>query len=240
MIPDFEILKRDSDFFGIKVAKITEDLLNLDKVQIELELKKLFDADVELAYYYSSLPLPEDFTSQFYNSILVDERIKLKKPLNRNSHIHHNISLYKDSYPGADLIALAQLAGHHTRFYLDPNISKEKYNELFKNWTVKSVQKEMASHVLVYKMDSKIVGFATIKKDVEYPQIALLAVDPMVEGKGVAFALFLSIEKILLDEGYEFVTGVTHAKNRKALALYYRLGCQGNKIEYGYHFWRKK
>src|SRR5690606_15074854 len=113
-----------------------------------------------------------------------------------------------------------------------------KYDELFKNWIIESVKGNMASHVLVYKMDSRIVGFATIKKGAGLPHISLLAVDPEFEGKGVSFALLLAVEKILLDEGFEFVSGAAHIKNIKAMAVYYRHGSQDQKIEYGYHFWK--
>ena len=98
----------------------------------------------------------------------------------------------------------------------------------------------MASHVLVYKIETKIVGFATIKKGLGHPHISLLAVDPEFEGKGISFALLLAVEKILLDEGFKFFSGSAHSKNVKALAVYYRHGPEDQKIEYGYHLWRKK
>ncbi len=235
----FQILTRDSDFFKFKVAKIPDNYLNLAGPQIDGELKKLFDEEVTLAYYYTNKPIPDNFTSSYFDFKLVDEKITLTKPLNSSAYIHPNISLYKKSYPDNDLIRLAQLAGQHTRFYLDSQIPKEKYDVLFKNWIVKSVQKEMASHVLVYEIDNKIIGFATIKKGEGHPHISLLAVDPLFEGKGISFALLLAAEKILLDEGFQFVSGASHVKNLKAMAVYYRHGSQDEKIEYGYHFWRK-
>ncbi len=228
----FEILNRDSDFFECKVARILDNSLILDEGKIEGELKKMFHEEVTLAYYYSEKPIPDNFTSKYYDLKLVDEKITLTKPLNSSAYIHPNISLYRELFPSKDLIALAQLAGQYTRFNLDSNISKEKYNELFENWIIESVQGKMASHVLVYKIDNKIVGFATIRKGLGHPHISLLAVDPEFEGKGISFALLLAVEKILLDEGYKFFSGSAHIKNVKALAVYYRHGPEDQKIEY--------
>lgn len=236
----FQILNRDSDFFECKVARILDNKLNLDTAKIDDELKKLFDEEVTLGYYYSDKPIPDNFTSLYYDLRLVDEKITLTKALNSAAYIHPNISLYRESFPSRDLITLSQLAGHYTRFNLDSNISKEKYNELFENWIIESVEGKMASHVLVYKIETKIVGFATIRKGLGHPQISLLAVDPKFEGKGISFALLLAVEKILLDEGFKFFSGSAHRKNLKALAVYYRHGPEEQKIEYGYHLWRKK
>lgn len=239
MVSTFQILTRDSDFFECKVARILDNKLILSEAKIEEELRILFEEDVKLAYYYSDKPIPGKFSSRYYDLRLVDEKITLTKPLNNEAYIHPNISLYQESFPNKDLIALAQLAGRFTRFNLDSNISPEKYNELFENWIIESVKGNMASHVLVYKIDSKIVGFATIKKGAGLPQISLLAVDPEFEGKGISFALLLAVEKILLDEGFKVFSGSAHSKNVKALAVYYRHGPEDQKIEYGYHLWRK-
>jgi len=240
MTQNFQILKRDSDFFECKVARILDNKLILEEAKIEGELKKMFEEEVTLAYYYSDKPISKYFTSKYYDLRLVDEKITLSKPLNSAAYIHPNISLYRETFPSSDLIALAQLAGHYTRFNLDSNISREKNNELFENWIIESVEGKMASHVLVYKIETKIVGFATIRKGLGHPHISLLAVDPKFEGKGISFALLLAVEKILLDEGFKFFSGSAHRKNIKALAVYYRHGPEDQKIEYGYHLWRKK
>lgn len=240
MASNFQILQRDSDFFECKVAKISDNKLILDEANIEENLRIMFDEEVTLAYYYSNIPIPDNFTSKYYDLKLVDEKITLTKSLNSSAYIHPNITLYKESFPNSDLIALAQLAGHYTRFNLDSNISREKYNKLFENWIIESVKGKMASHVLVYKIDSKIVGFATIKMGMGLPHISLLAVNPGFEGQGISFALLLAVEKILLDEGFKYFSGSAHSKNVKALAVYYRHGPEDQKIEYGYHFWKKK
>ncbi len=240
MTSNFQVLTRDSEFFGFKVARISDDHFNLDGLAFDNELKKLFDEEVELAYYYSNTPIPENLSSIYYDYKLVDEKITLIKTLDETSVIHPNITLYDQQYPEKGLIALAQLAGQHTRFYRDTNISRKKYNELFKNWIIESVKGIMASQVIVYKMDSKIVGFATIKKGIGLPHIPLLAVNPEFEGRAIAFRLLYAVERILIDEGFEFVSGAAHSKNVKAVAVYDRYGSKKQKIEYGYHFWKKQ
>jgi dTDP-4-amino-4,6-dideoxy-D-galactose acyltransferase len=240
MTPFFKVLSRDSEFFECKVARLIDNSLNLEERKIESELKKMFNEKVTLGYYYSKKLIPNNFKSKYYDLKLVDEKITLTKPLNSSAYIHSNITLYQEGFPNKKLIALAQLAGRFTRFNFDANISRDKYNELFRNWMIESVEGKMASHVLVYKIENKIIGFVAIKKDSCCPHISLLAVDPKFEGKGVSFALLLAAEKILLDEGFKFISGSVHRKNVKALVVYYRHGPEDQKIEYGYHLWRKK
>lgn len=239
MVSFFHILNNDSSFFKFNVARILDNHLNIEVSQLDVELKELYDKDVALAYYYSDQPIPKKFSSKFFDIRLVDKKITLSKLLNNDAYIHPNISLYEEDFPNNALISLAQLAGRFTRFYLDSNISTEKYNELFRNWIIKSVQKEMASHVLIYKINNEITGFATIRKGTGHPHISLLAVDPKFEGKGIAFALLLAIERILLDEGFKYVSGASHIDNLKAMTVYNRHGSEDKRIEYGYHLWRK-
>ncbi|WP_229338832.1 GNAT family N-acetyltransferase [Christiangramia sediminis] len=225
----------DSNFFGIQVGKLTADKPLGDQEDL---LKELFSKKIDLIYYYSQEPLSEDFSSKFYEYLLVDLKIPVKKTLTRKK-VNPKISVYSEEKANEELVQLAQLAGSHTRFKVDPRISEEKFNELFKVWIEKSVSGEMASKVLVYKEEEKIIGFATISIDGNIGYAPLLAVNRKFEGLGVSFAIMDAVESEMYDHGCEFLVSSTQEVNRKALKIYERWGCEFGKGIYVYHFWKK-
>lgn len=236
MSNQFEYLPWDSDFFGFKVGKLLEE--EKESSEFEADLKVIFEEDIELIYYYSEKALPVSFFSDFYDCLLVDVKIPVKKTL-ASKRIDPRISVFTDSTANKELIELAQLAGTHTRFNLDPKISKEKFEKLFKIWIEKSVSGEMASKVLVYKESEKIIGFATLSIDGNIGYAPLLAVNRKFEGLGVSFAIMDAVEAHMFDHGCEFLVSSTQEVNRKALKIYERWGCEFGKGIHVYHFWKK-
>lgn len=232
----FQILNWDTEFFRFKVAKIANDL----SLDIDYATKELNKGSIKLAYLFSNKPLEDSvLNNEFYNIFLVHKRIPLVKTLTKVTKIHEKISLYKKTFPEDELISLAQLAGSHSRFGADPNIPRDKFNELFKLWMINSVKKKIASEVLVYREEGKIIGFGTIKVENGVAQTPLFAVERKHEGKGVSFALMRAIETILLERGCKKVLGGTQEMNKKALAVYERYGLELQDPEYVYHFWKR-
>lgn len=232
----FEILDWDSQFFGFKVAKIKSNAL-IEENQEEL-LSKMSKKGIKLGYYFSPVPLPSKMDSEYFDINLVDKKVPLVKPLaeyKRNPKVRE----YTKRDAEDKLIELAQLAGIHTRFNKDPNIPKEKYEELFRVWVEKSVSKEMATDVLVYMEENEIVGFTTIQLQKKGPYVSLLAVQKEHEGKGVSVALMNAIENILVSRRHTHVYGATQMDNRKAMVVYQRYGLRPQSVEYVYHLWKK-
>lgn len=231
---NFQKLEWDSEFFGFSVGRINEGIKSCD-------LREPFNQDFKLLYLTSNEPIPEIYLeSEYYSIQLVDEKVPLKKILDRETDIHPKISFYNNNNAEKELVFMAQHAGGSTRFKLDPNISEDKYNQLFEMWIQRSVSKEIADHVLVFREDNKIVGFATIAIEDFGPYVSLLAVNPEFEGKGVSFALMRAIERTLRDLGYDEVHGATQLNNRKALVVYERYGLVRQDVKYIYHLWRKE
>ncbi len=223
----------DSSFFGLSVG-------NLEGEVNEKILEKIHYENFDLVYYSSPIMLNETLKlNAYYNLQLVDSKVPLKKKLLDDKEMHPKVSFYTGFEANEQLISLAQHAGGHTRFKKDANISDKKYKELFTIWIERSVKREIADHILVYKDKGEIVGFAVIDLRRSGPYVSLLAVDLKYEGKGVAFALMRSIEKILRDRGFTEVNGATQLDNRKALIVYERYGLVRQPVNYVYHFWKK-
>ncbi len=239
MIEGYKILEWDSDFFGYKVAKISKNFIN-EKNYVGF-LQTLKDSGVKFAQYTSEVELSTELSlNPFYLIKLVVSRVPIIKKMENIYSFHENIELYNKDYPEKELIELAQLAGSQGRFGNDENIPAEKYYELFKNWIINSVNKTLATDVLVYRIDGKIIGFITIKVDGEKGSAPLLAVNRDYEGIGISFALMRAAETQLVKHGCTSVMSGTQDLNQKALKVFQRYGFKFQKTEYIYHLWSKK
>lgn len=229
----------DSNFFGYKVAKIYKNFIN-EKNYLE-SMQALRDSEVEFAQYTSEVELSSEISHNPYYSLkLVVSRVPIIKKMENIYSFHKNIEIYNKEYPEKELIELAQLAGSQGRFGNDENIPTEKYYELFKNWIINSVNKKLATNVLVYRVNGKIIGFITINVDGEKGSAPLLAVNREHEGFGVSFALMRAAETVLVKHGCTSVMSGTQDLNKKALKVFERYGFKFQKKEYVYHLWRKK
>ncbi|MGW1455540.1 GNAT family N-acetyltransferase [Salegentibacter agarivorans] len=233
----YKILKWDTNFFNFKVAKIKNNALTEITKRKDI-LEDLAKEKVKLVYYNSQKELELSFSSDFEINLIIN-RVPLERDVIKEFPFHANISFYEDDYPDESLIELAQLAGRQGRFGLDPKIPVETCDEIFKNWIINSVNKKLASHTLVYKEKSEIVGFATIDVKKGKGYTPLFAVKRKFEGKGISFALMRAIETVLKREGCHIVVGGTQKLNEKALKVYERYGLIPQRPEFIYHFWNK-
>jgi len=234
MANNFEFLNWDSDFFNLQIGKLVGD-----KELHDLELKDFFEKEIDLIYYYTQEPLSKDFSSEYYEPLLVDLKIPVKKLVGPKK-VNPKISFFLEKTANQELIQLAQLAGIHTRFKVDPKISEAKFNELFKIWIEKSVDGQMASKVFVYVEAEKIVGFATALLDGETGYAPLLAVNRDYEGLGISFAIMNAVESYMYENGCKTLVSSTQGVNNKALRIYERWGCEFDRQIYVYHLWSKK
>ncbi|MCC8358778.1 GNAT family N-acetyltransferase [Salinimicrobium sediminilitoris] len=238
MSEQFEIISWDTDFFNFNVARLKADTLK-DRKGLTL-LEEIYNEDIKLAYYVSENPLSESLKENpFYKFYLVMTRIPIVKQLNEVNDFHRNISFYSDDYPDEDLIKLAQLAGAQGRFGNDPNITKEQCDEIFENYIINSVNKKMATEVLVYRENERIIGFSTLKVGNGIGYAPLFAVAREYEGKGISFALMRAAESVMFSKGVTKVLSGTQNLNKKALAIYKRYGFELKEPEYVYHLWQK-
>lgn len=239
MTEGYKILEWDTDFFEFKVAKVYKNFITeINYASFMLVLK---EKGVEFAQYTSETELTSKITNNPYYFVkLVVSRVPIVKKMEHIYNFHKNIELYDKDYPEKELIELAQLAGSLGRFGNDENIPAEKYYELFKNWIINSVNKKLATDVLVYRVNGKIIGFITIKVDGKKGSSPLLAVNRDYEGIGVSFALMRAAETVLVKHGCTSVMSGTQDLNQKALKVFERYGFKFQKIEYVYHLWKKK
>lgn len=232
----FQVLDWDSRFFNIRIAQIRKNLF-LEQNR-EVCFNNLVAANVGMAYYTCDLPLEED-SRDLYDFHLVDQKVSVRKELFSGFPLHEKIGFFDAPNPSQDLIDLAHRAGNFSRFSADPYISDEKVKELYEIWITKSVEKEMASEILVYREKGEIKGFITLKIDPPHGQTPLFAVSRNSEGKGVSFALMRAADSVLYERGCTYLTSATQAYNKAAVTVFKRHGGKIGSVEYVYHLWKK-
>jgi ribosomal protein S18 acetylase RimI-like enzyme len=236
----YEILEWDSDFFGFSVARIVPDELdynNLKEVLAEMKKEK-----VSLAYWAScrtdeySRKMAEDL-----GGFLTEKKITyliILESLNKKSlRFADMVEIYKDDKPNSDLEKLIIEGGVYSRFYVDPKISREKYEALHKLWIANSTNKSIAKAVLIIRKHSRIVGFVSLGEKTGRGNIVYIAVDANIRGKGLGGALMNSAHSWFISNGYKYAQAETQEANIIACRMYEKFGYNIDKVQNFYHFW---
>lgn len=221
-----ERLEWDSNFFNLKIGKVTIDNLE-DLAQYEMN-------NFDLIYVFSNSPN--------LSLNLVDQKIVYEIDLVtlQNDIEDKEILFYdakKDNYN--DLLDLTLQSGVYSRFKLDPNFRNNEYEKLYKTWIDKSISRELASDIIISKIVSKVVGFTTLaKKSNDLADISLVAVDSNYRGQGIAKKLIHNTLLTAKEREYKKVQVVTQLINEPANNLYIKSGFKRKSLTYIYHIWK--
>lgn len=239
----YQQLDWDTNFFRFSVAIVTETIGSKD--QLTSLLNHAESNHIKLLYWptISRVESITDSQLEKLGASLVDKKVTFvidlshitleKTVLSPNATIEpYNPSLSKD-----DLYTLAVQSGEYSRFAVDKNIPRAKYEELYIKWIKKSLDKELAQEVLVVHESKHIAGMVTLGKKNGRGDIGLLAVDKNHRGKNFGEALVREAQSWFIDNGYDTGQVVTQGRNIAACNLYKKCGYVMEKTEYYYHIW---
>jgi dTDP-4-amino-4,6-dideoxy-D-galactose acyltransferase len=232
-----ELLDWDTDFFGYKVGSINngDSKINWNEFFDELSGK-----EIQLAYFYSSEAINKaGINENIFEIILADKKVTYLKKIKGTANTHSSITAYKEQYPEIKLQELAIESGIYSRFNTDSRISREKFESLYRLWIINSVQKKIASEVLVFSTDKQIDGFVTLGEKNNRGDIGIIAVDGKQRGKSIGKSLMLAAEYWFANHDYTDMQVITQGNNEAACRLYEGCGFAIEKTEYVYHIWRK-
>lgn len=236
----FQILKWDSDFFGMPVAQILPDNLSvedLDLVISQMKMKK-----IKLAYWASN---PNDEESQkgalLFHGFLADKKVTFVMDISRIGNQPERddriIEEYTDKVTCTDLENLAVQAGIYSRFKRDVQIPERKFVELYRLWMRNSVSGQMADAVMVARYSGKIAGMVTALEKNGRGNIGLLAIYEDMRGKNIGAELVGAAQRWAYKRRLTYAQVVTQEDNIPSCNLYKKCGYHIDKIEYFYHFW---
>jgi dTDP-4-amino-4,6-dideoxy-D-galactose acyltransferase len=233
-----EYLPWDSNFFGIRTARVRGDTLDADRV------RRIDDwcarHKVSLLYFLSTADDGQTARcAQDAGFRLVDARVTFERSLAgiSASGVDSTIAPFADS----DLPALLDIARSSftaSRFYYDGRIPRAKADELFEHWTASSCRGG-ADAVLVARDQGRPIGYVTCRADrqSEIAHIELIGVAEAYRGRGIGRRLVDAAMSWAAGQGMANLWVVTQGRNVAAQRLYQRCGLVTRSLQLYYHKW---
>jgi dTDP-4-amino-4,6-dideoxy-D-galactose acyltransferase len=225
-----QYLDWDSSFFERNVYKLETDNQTFLK---DLEAVR---PQIPATIYCVSKHLLSESDIMQTGAILYDHKLTFtKSKIQKSSRKMVDYIIRQPSEVTPELEQLAYQSGIYSRFNLDP-ILKVRYQELYRQWITKSVNKILADIVFTVLNENKdLAGFVTVKITENKGQIGLIAVDEGERGKGFGEILLHKAESFCWDLAIEHIEVITQQKNIPACSLYKKHKYQVEKKEYIYH-----
>jgi dTDP-4-amino-4,6-dideoxy-D-galactose acyltransferase len=215
-----KLLEWDTQFFNKRIGSLYLDLTP------QKELKNLSNLnDFDIVYIFSS----EEISIQ---APLMDIKVTYSKSIKKTSSINEVIKFNISKHDYNQLLELSYQSGHDSRFLKDPSFGLFQFKRLYKRWIDNSID-DNETLVLIHPNKENIEGFVTVKKNMNYAQIGLIAVKPNSHGKGIGKKLIQAVENQLKD-GLKLIVA-TQETNTGACKFYENLGFRLEKNEYIYH-----
>jgi dTDP-4-amino-4,6-dideoxy-D-galactose acyltransferase len=237
--PVCEYLEWDSDFFGLRIARVTDSRITEHSIQ-EINLWS-HSHNIECLYFLAD---PTDFqTGRLAHENmfrLVDARVtlELKATAVREEFGKPDTSIR--SVDQSDVPALQMIAKRchrDSRFYHDGNFPERLCDRLYEVWIKRSCE-GWAQKVLVAAEGDVVQGYITchIRTNI-VGQIGLVGVDELAQGKGVGKMLLASAVDWFTRQGIERISVVTQGRNVRAQRLYQRAGFVPHAMGLWFHRW---
>lgn len=235
----YKLLQWDSDFFGFGVASLGDTPLR--GAELRSALDGLRTRGVRLVYW---APPAADHAAEragrAEHGRLVDRRttyaIDLATIASRTPS-SAAISSYDQGAANDDLERLAIQSGRLSRFAVDPEIPRERFESLYRLWIRNSLSGELARAVLVARQAERIVGMVTLAEADGSGSIGLIAVDEGARGQGLGSALVQSALLWCRERDLRETTVVTQGGNLAACRLYEKHGFRCARVQTFFHFW---
>ncbi len=233
----------DSEFFGLRIARIKSD--RLDAGDLPPLEEWCADNRIDCLYFLADPDVPGSLIIAEESGFrLVDIRVELRHVTDRYP------SLSIDETPGyglrplleQDIPALMEIAGRiHgiTRFWRDPGFPADRCSELYRRWLERDVTGR-ADRVLVCEHDGQPVGYVTCILEVDCPgcgTISLLGVHEAHRQKGMGSRLLHGAIEWFASEDIVDISVVTQGTNISSLRVYQEAGFLIDSVMVWFHRW---
>ncbi len=236
----------DSDFFGFKTGKATEEAvagMNLQQIQQMVQ-----DQKYRLVYFVGKDLQPDssESTREFHRlmhlagAFAADRKVVYHRvpPQTAPENTPSKALLQHHGPVTEKLLQLALQAGQYSRFNIDPRFPHHLFVRMYTEWIRKSVSGELADEVLVVHGDKDTIrGFVTIKHHHDHSVIGLIAVDAASRGQQVGSLLMKAAEASCVRAGNNRLEVATQKDNKPACRFYEKAGFTCRKVEAIYHWW---
>ena len=227
-------LEWDSEFFGKRVGSLSFATgKSLDGL-----LQNASKQGYKLLYVYSHSAIQQSLSSSFSlldvgGQILFTKSIPRKTYLNIASHSEITEYMEKDFTP--ELLHIAFLSGHLSRFRIDPMIPTNSFERLYEIWLRNTLNRQPNAGIFTYTAEGKLAGLISAEWDQLKCTIGLLAVLPTHEGLGMGSKLLKHIELLCVAKGIGRIEVKTQLSNAKARSLYLKNFFKEHNRSFLYH-----
>lgn len=235
----FTSLIWDSEFFKFRVGRIEGDALTAKDIGSLESLIK--ENEAVLTYFGASDKVDAGLINNpDFKWVLADRKLVYAKPLRKVTLTNSSIIAYHDDLNCKDkLFDLAIQSGIYSRYNTDKLIGQKNFERMYYLWMENSLNKKIASEVLIFMENNQPAGFVTLGEKSGRADIGIIAVDEQFRGKGIGKELMLAAESWFSAKGYNEIQVVTQGDNKPACGLYERMGFQIESETFFYHIWNE-
>ena len=224
----------DSDFFGLRIAKVEVTTQNeVDLLQDQyVSLKNEFD----LIYVFAQ----NQILLTAGRPQLVDQKVVYTTSILGSCNSDSHIVEYIQKTVSEDLLNLALASGLYSRFRIDRYFPKNSYERLYTRWIEQSVAHKIASEVFCYMVDEIPRGLVTLRRDGVTGDIGLVATDEKYRGLGIGKAMMNYVKDYMFYCGCKKLSVATQLHNIAACNLYESAGFHKESLTNIWHWWLNK
>lgn len=235
-LPLCSYLDWDSNFFGLRIARLNRS--RLDEETVASALAWCVSNRIDCLYFLADSDHPATPILAGKNGFrLTDVRMTFEMQLAQGEPraAQPAIRLGREE----DLPVLQRIAcmtHRDTRFYFDEHFDRAKCDELYATWIVNSLH-GFAQAVLVAEVAGTLAAYLSCHLKGEESQIGLLGVDAKHQGQGLGRQLVQQFLFWSRQQNARRATVVTQGRNLSAQRLYQRNGFVTASLCLWYHRW---
>jgi len=234
MLEPIKFLAWDSEFFHRQVGRL---ILKAGTPLDEL-LQSAYQQRYELLYIYSPIPIKERLVSK-YALLDVGGHITFARDLSCQGFEaikpEPEIHEYQLDVLTPELLEIAFLSGHLSRFKVDSSLPAGSLESLYETWLANTLENRPTSSVYTYHSDDRVVGLITSELHESKCNIGLLAVSQLHQGQGIATKLIRYVQGICMTNNVASIEVKTQLSNKSARALYLKNSFLERERSFLYH-----
>ena len=233
---EIEELKWDTEFFGVKSARV---ILNneIDKQ----ELKEILRTIEFNNYEFVTINNIKNNDNNNYilgdiigNIFLADVNIQFEKKVGIRDEIDNNVSIHNNFAYNQDIVKISEDSFSYSRFINDPSLHKA--SKVYVEWAKNAFNKEN-KYFCTYKISNKVTGYLLFSFSDIVLTIELIAVDSMHKGQGIGKKLISKVEKFAYLNNISIMKVGTQLNNIYAQNFYINNGFKHISNNSIYHLW---
>lgn len=234
VVEEGTILAWDSEFFGLRIARIEADALRIRLARVDEWCRR---ERVDCAYLMLDVDDQAGCDAAHAGGFrLVDVRVTLESGRVDDAVVEPGLIRTAVESDIAALKAIARVSHRATRFYADGRFPLDRCDALYELWIEKSCA-GWADVVFVADAGAGPIGYLTCHRRDREGQIGLVGVDSASRGHGSGRALLAAAHRWFAAVGCDRVSVATQARNAPGLRLYQSAGMTVRQLQLWFHRW---